>query len=178
MIAFLDFEASSLSKQSFPVEVGWIFEDGRTRSCLIRPAPDWTDWSTGAEAIHGISREQLEREGVPVEIVARTMLETLSTHELYATAPSWDGKWLSVLLRAGGLPRHALRLKKSDDAFLAAARQILGNGYPQQQLAQLVMDVIDRTEPPSPSHRALPDATLELVRLKLVRDMARERAGH
>jgi len=39
MIVFVDFEASSLSKQSFPIEVGWIFEDERSFSFLIRPAP-------------------------------------------------------------------------------------------------------------------------------------------
>ncbi|MFT3810039.1 MAG: hypothetical protein QM698_08990 [Micropepsaceae bacterium] len=28
MLAFLDFEASSLSDNSYPIEVAWIFEDG------------------------------------------------------------------------------------------------------------------------------------------------------
>ncbi|MEK1875915.1 MAG: transcriptional regulator, partial [Rhizobium altiplani] len=37
MIVFLDFEASSLSKHSYPVEIAWVFEDGRSRSFLIKP---------------------------------------------------------------------------------------------------------------------------------------------
>ena len=51
MIVFLDFEASSLSDDSYPIEVGWVFEDGRTEAHLIRPAPAWTDWDPAAEAI-------------------------------------------------------------------------------------------------------------------------------
>lgn len=50
MLVFLDFEASSLSKQSYPIEVAWVFEDGRSEEYLIRPAPIWTDWDSAAEA--------------------------------------------------------------------------------------------------------------------------------
>jgi hypothetical protein len=38
MRTFLDFEASSLSDESYPVEVAWVFEDGHAESHLIRPA--------------------------------------------------------------------------------------------------------------------------------------------
>jgi hypothetical protein len=176
MIVFVDFEASSLSKQSFPLEVGWVFEDERSFSCLIHPAPDWTDWSDKAEAIHRISKSELQREGISAEKVAQMMLDTLSGHDLFASAPSWDGKWLSVLLRAGGLPRHALRLRKSDEAFFEAARQILANTHTEEQIAKLVADVIARSEPSAPAHRALPDARLELRRLQMVRRTSAELA--
>jgi DNA polymerase III epsilon subunit-like protein len=168
MIVFIDFEASSLSKASYPVEVGWVFDDGQDSSCLIRPASDWTDWSSEAEAIHGISRKELQQDGKPVATVAQMMFDTLSGHELFASAPSWDGKWLSTLLRAGGLPRHALRLRKSDDAFFEAARKILDESYSDEQVAKLVADVVMESEPSMPAHRALPDARLELERLRLV----------
>ena len=39
MLVFLDFEASSLAKRGYPIEVAWVFEDGRAESHLIRPAP-------------------------------------------------------------------------------------------------------------------------------------------
>lgn len=123
MIAFIDFEASSLSKTSFPIEVAWVFEDGRSTSFLIRPNDDWNDWSVEAETIHGLSRELLRSDGVPVDHVARQMVDDLSGHDLFASAPSWDGKWLSVLMRGGGFPRHALRLRKSDQAFFEIGRQ-------------------------------------------------------
>ncbi len=176
MIVFLDFEASSLSKKSFPIEVAWVFQDGRSRSYLIRPAPDWTDWSAEAEEVHGISRDMLRAEGLPVAFVAEEMIRELTGHRLYASAPSWDGKWLSVLLRAAGLPRHALRLKRSDEAFLDAARRKMGERFSDKEISDLVLGVIGATGP-SPVHRALPDACLELDRLRLVSKAAAERAG-
>jgi hypothetical protein len=169
LIVFLDFEASSLSKKSVPVEVAWVFQNGNSRSYLIKPAPEWTDWSAEAEGIHGISRERLLAEGVPVEQVAKEMVDILSGHELYASAPSWDGKWLSVLLRSAGHPRHALRLVKSDEAFLSAAREGMEGKFPEAEISAFVETVIRQTEPASPAHRALPDAMLELQRWQMIR---------
>jgi hypothetical protein len=63
---FIDFEASSLSKRSYPGEIAWVFEDARSPSFCIKPAQGWTDWSTEAEALHGIFRQQLESYGVDV----------------------------------------------------------------------------------------------------------------
>lgn len=172
MIVFLDFEASSLSKKSVPVEVAWVFEDGSSRSFLIKPAPDWTDWSPDAEKIHRISRELLLAEGAPVEEVAKEMTDALSGHALYASAPSWDGKWLSVLLRSAGFPRHALRLAKSDEAFLAAAREAMGETVSEAEISAFVETIKRQTEPSPPAHRALPDAMLELQRWQIIRTQA------
>jgi hypothetical protein len=125
MLVFLDFEASSLARHSYPIEVAWVFEDGASEAHLIRPAPGWDDWDVAAEAIHRIPRATLLAEGMAHDAVARRMVEQLTGHDLTASAPSWDGKWLSVLLRAAGLPRHALRLRDTDEAQREAARQIL-----------------------------------------------------
>ena len=65
MIVFLDFEASSLARRGFPIEIAWVFETGEAESHLIRPAADWTEWSAEAESIHGIPRASLERDGRP-----------------------------------------------------------------------------------------------------------------
>ncbi len=100
MLVFLDFEASSLGKRSYPIEVGWVFEDGRSEAHLIRPAPEWTDWDAQAEAVQHIPRDLLLREGAPHDVVAQRMIEALEGHDLLASAPSWDGKWLSALLRS------------------------------------------------------------------------------
>lgn len=81
MLVFLDFEASSLAKRSFPIEVGWVFEDGTSAEHLIRPAPDWTDWDDKAAAIHGISRDDLAV-ATPHGEVARVMVEQLAAHDL------------------------------------------------------------------------------------------------
>ncbi len=169
MIAFLDFEASSLEKTSYPIEVAWVFETGLSRTALIRPLATWTDWSAKAEAMHGISRELLMSKGIPVGLIAEEMIETLSGHRLYASAPSWDGKWLSVLLRGAGLARHALRLRKSDEAFVEAARDGLGASCTDAQIVSLVENTLKTVRSPDRIHRAMPDAVLELERWRAVK---------
>ena len=176
MLVFLDFEASSLSKVSYPIEVGWIFEDGRTGEFLIRPAPQWTDWSEEAAGIHGIDREALTRDGVPLEDVAQTMLEVLSGHDLVASAPSWDGKWLSTLLRAAGQPRHALRLRATEEVLRECALALLAPHMSAEALSSAVDRVLAQSSRPQtekPAHRALADAIAERDRWLTVRQVAK-----
>lgn len=177
MLAFLDFEASSLSERSYPIEVAWVFEDGASRSFLIRPAPEWTDWGERAEQIHGIARATLLAEGVPHDEVARTMVAELTGHDLVATAPSWDGKWLSALLRAAGLPRRSLRLRDSDEALRECAVTILSPVLPPEDLAEAVANllaIVDiREADHAPTHRALADAQDMRDHWLAIRDAAR-----
>ena len=165
MRAFLDFEASSLSRHSYPIEVAWVFEDGQSESHLIRPAPDWTDWAVAAEAIHGISRATLEAEGKPVAEVGARMIEMLTGHQLFASAPSWDGKWLSVLLRGAGLPRHALRLSDSEVARAETAAELLAAKVPRElqagTVAEILRNVAESVARQPIAHRALADAEQE-----------------
>ena len=164
MKAFLDFEASSLEKGGFPVEVGWVLEDGAEEAHLIRPAPDWTVWSEEAEAIHRLSRARLEAEGEAPGAVATRMMEALAGHEILASAPSWDGQWLSRLLRAAGLPRHALRLGDTDAAEEAEADRILREaGLAAAKRAEQVRRIVAEARQADealgpPEHRALADA--------------------
>ncbi len=146
MFAFLDFEASSLAKFSYPIEVAWVFEDGTSEAHLIRPAPQWTDWDVEAEAVHHISRDILESTGTSHEVVARRMVDKLSGHDIFASAPSWDGKWLSALLRAAKLPRHALRLRDSEEARAEGARGVLASVVPVERLHIAIADVLTLAE--------------------------------
>lgn len=176
MRVFLDFEASSLGETSYPIEVAWVFEDGRSEVHLIRPAPGWDDWADDAEAIHHISRDTLYSSGTSHDEVARRMIEQLSGHDLLASAPSWDGKWLSVLLRGAGLPRHALRLRDSDDECRSAAEAILRPVVPIAQLKaaiQMAIAEVDRRPADwSPAHRAHADAIDERAHWLAVRSAA------
>lgn len=178
MRVFLDFEASALSEGSYPIEVGWVFEDGRSESHLIRPAPEWTVWDPEAEAIHGVSREQLLEEGADLADVAARMLDQLSGHALYVTAPSWDGQWLSLLLRAAGLPRHALRLKDSDEAHREAALNVLevlgAHDEPEALAERLIAQARTNVLPEQTAHRALADAEAERQVCLEVQRLARE----
>jgi len=166
-IVFLDFEASSLGKEGYPIEVAWVFASGEEESHLIRPAPSWIDWDAKAGRIHGISREQLRLEGASFEDVAQRMVSVLTGRKLYATAPSWDGKWLSKLLRAAGLPRHALRLEDTELAHRRIVRDVLRNAQVPLDMHRALMKellaqaqrVNDENGPAA--HRALADAQRE-----------------
>ena len=161
MKVFLDFEASSLSDRSYPIEVAWVWEDGSAEAHLIAPAPAWTDWDAAAEAIHGIPRATLVAEGEPHDRVARRLVEVLAGHDLFASAPSWDGKWLSALLRAAGLPRHALRLRDTDEALRETVADMLRGHLPPSRLDREVDDIAARAsiaKPAQPAHRAMADA--------------------
>lgn len=187
-IAFLDFEASSLGKYGYPIEVAWVFADGREESYLIRPAPSWTDWTAKAQAIHGISRDQLMKEGAPVEDVAGRMIAVLTGCELYATAPSWDGKWLSRLLRGAGLPRHALRLQDTEVIQKRTIREVLQAAHIPSDLCRKLRATIlaqaqrQDDEGGPPEHRALADARREQrlwldIRRRAEAAVARSRQG-
>ncbi len=143
MRVFLDFEASSLGKTGYPIEIGWVFEDGASEAHLIKPAPQWTDWDEEAEAVHGLSRSRLEAEGTSHEVVAHRMLDQLSSHALYASAPSGAGTWLSALLRAAGLPRHALRLKDSEEAQFETATEVLRPVIAGPEFGAVVASVLE-----------------------------------
>jgi len=181
MQVFIDFEASSLSKTSYPIEVGWVFVDGRSEGHLIRPAPGWDDWSVQAQAVHGIDRATLEQDGVPHDQVAKRMVEVLAEHDLFASAPSWDGKWLSVLLRAAGLPRHTLRLRDTEEAHRDAARSLLAPLVPTDALDGAVANAVSLAElrfrHGPVRHRAVEDAEQERQRWIAVRDVAADLAG-
>jgi hypothetical protein len=177
MLVFLDFEASSLSKQSYPIEVAWVFEDGRSEAHLIRPAESWTDWDPRSEAIHHIDRDQLLRDGTNHAEVARRMIEQLDGHDLLASAPSWDGKWLSTLLRGAALPRHRLRLRASSDARRECARAILADrlsGAPLKAAIDRIVAGATLTPFGERAHRALADAEDERRLWLQVRGAAKE----
>lgn len=181
-MVFLDFEASSLGRKGFPIEVAWVFETGEEEAHLIRPAADWTEWAPSAEAVHRIPRDLLDREGTPAAEVARRALEALSGHRLYASAPSWDGQWLSRLLRAGGLPRHALRLRDTEEARAEAVAAALGAaGVPAEERPRLADAVLAeaqrRAKGAEPAHRALDDAKRERALWHDARRLAEEAAA-
>ena len=91
-ILFVDFEASSVERGSFPIEIGWCGVNGEGEAHLIRPVPDWTAWSDVSEKIHGITREQLHAEGKPVREVARRAAVAFSprTAMVLSDAPAFD----------------------------------------------------------------------------------------
>ena len=101
-ILTIDFEASCLPRhgRSFPIEVG-VAGGGLSRSWLIRPAACWAgwDWTQEAEALHGISRARIERDGLPAAQVLAELVATVAGRRVIADSPL-DQYWLDRLAAA------------------------------------------------------------------------------
>lgn len=99
-IAFLDFEASGLQSDSYPIEVGFALSTGEpAQALLIRPAAHWTGWDPQAQALHGISRSMLFAHGHAVDDVAIWLRRHLNGLDLYVGADE-DLGWFNRLLDA------------------------------------------------------------------------------
>lgn len=174
--AFLDLERSSLGRHSFPVEVAWVFEDGAEEGHLIRPAVRWKEWEPPARSLHRIPLDLLESDGLPVETVARRLVDSLSGHEVYADAPSWDGDWVGMLLRSAGLPGGALQLVDIDAGLEELARAILAPSLPSSDIPRatrrILADASARFAGRPRAQRALGDARLSRERWLAVSGLA------
>lgn len=102
----IDVEASGFGRGSYPIEVGLAFPDQTTEAMLILPAPDWTHWDEEAEAVHGISREQLLREGRPIVEVAALLNARLAGNRVFSDAWSFDTSWVGRLFDTAGFSQH------------------------------------------------------------------------
>ncbi|OFX04867.1 MAG: hypothetical protein A3E78_05580 [Alphaproteobacteria bacterium RIFCSPHIGHO2_12_FULL_63_12] len=111
-LAFIDFEASGLGAKTWPIEVGWAFEDGVGESFLISPAPEWSmdEWDPRAERLHGISPKMLSDLGVNASLACDRLTKALNGFEVYSDAPDWDGFWLMRLFDVAGR-KSAIRLR-------------------------------------------------------------------
>ena len=107
--AFIDLEATGLSADSWPIEIGWAFQDGDAAATLIKPDDAWPEkaWSADAEALHGIGLDLLNAEGRACADVCDMANDALAGRDVYSDAPDWDGFWLMRLFKAG----------RSEDAF-------------------------------------------------------------
>lgn len=98
---FIDFEASGLGNATYPIEVAWSLPDGTVREFLIRRKTEWTYWQPEAEAVHGISREELQAKGRPADEICELLVRDLDGKEVYADGGLCDELWLKQLLAAG-----------------------------------------------------------------------------
>jgi hypothetical protein len=190
VIYFVDFEASSLSKGSFPVEIAWVDQLGHGESYLIRPPEEWLgdgrNWSFQSERIHGISLPELLTDGYPLSKVAQRAHAVLSpvTSVVVSDAPPFDGYWLEMLLKAGGIDQTPVLLHVHDlyRREFAGIQDTLppGNEAARNHLAAWAVEVVREAQETatrrSPTlHRALPDAErLRLTWLTVKKAVAKE----
>ncbi len=173
MIYFLDIEASSLSKGSFPVEIGWTDEFGHGENYLIRPPEEWLgggrNWSFQSEKVHGISLPELLTDGHPLSKVAHRAHNVLSSSDalVVSDASEFDAYWLAMLLKAAGIDEtpallHVHDLYRREFAGIQgtlppdneAARNHLGIWA--VEVVRKAQEAATRRSPTA--HRALPDA--------------------
>lgn len=112
----LDIEASGFGRASYPIEVGYVLADGRTRCTLVRPPAHWTHWDAHAEQVHGIRRDLLLHHGRTPADVAHMLNQDLGGQTVYCDGWAHDYPWLAALYEEAGLA----------PAFkLASVRQLL-----------------------------------------------------
>jgi hypothetical protein len=118
----IDIEASGLGRHSYPIEVGYVSENGQAWCTLIRPAQDWVHWDPDAERLHGITRRALLQHGRPVREVAQRLNDDLGGGTAYCDGWAHDFAWLGALYEAADMtPRFHLESvnKLLDDGQLA-----------------------------------------------------------
>jgi len=98
---FIDFEASGIAPDSYPIEVAVVSSD-TTFSSLIKPARYWTHWSFDAQDMHGLCQDQLREQGDTPNAVAKRMNQLFSRQVLCSDSPQ-DSFWLDVLYEAADL---------------------------------------------------------------------------
>lgn len=175
-LVLLDFEASSLSADSYPIEVGWCSRDlARGWSCLIRPVYGWDDWSSESQRIHGLPRWKIEGSGLDPREVLDRLDADLAGCEVLSDNPWHETLWLERLAKAAGRqPAFEIpRQKSSVDAFLRARAQaataVIGEDC--TLLAGAMAGDIGLVP-----HRALDDAMRVALRFAVV-DMLAETEG-
>lgn len=167
-LVFLDFEASSLAPDSWPVEIGlsWLTDTGEIESHaqLIRRHPNWSmeAWSPQSEGLHGISYQVLETEGVEAANAAEWFLSNTRGRRIGSDAPEFEMKWLRRLLEtsfdASAVDREIARVQD----FYALIEPMLS-----EQSLDTFFERLARLPAP---HRAGPDSSRYAKALKAAFD--------
>lgn len=108
-LAVIDFEASSLDLEGYPIEVGlavWAAPETPifAASTLIRPDEAWTrhgHWSPASAKLHGIRGRDLRALGHQPVHVAAALNEALGANVAWCDGGAYDAQWARALFRTG-----------------------------------------------------------------------------
>jgi hypothetical protein len=104
MTCFIDFETSSQSAGSWPIEVGLAtIVDNETRvwGSLIRPSVQWdtNDWNSVFQKSHGIEFEELQKAPVPADVGDQLLMRTeLYDYTVCVRQPETASRLVKLLL--------------------------------------------------------------------------------
>lgn len=109
----IDFEASGLTKTSYPIEVAWGSSGKAVTSFLLNPdkMAGWTEWSLKSFEFHGILRNELIENGKDPRQVAEQMITELAGKDVYSDEPRFDSMWKDRLLMDSGFDPDVIRIK-------------------------------------------------------------------
>jgi len=99
----IDIEASGFGKDSYPIEVGYVREDGLAWCTLVLPEAGWTHWDAQAAGVHQIERTNLLRRGRAAREVAQRLNHDLGARTVYCDGWAHDYPWLAALFEEAGL---------------------------------------------------------------------------
>lgn len=106
MTITLDIEASSLSPDSYPIQVGYTIKNGNSlqvKEQLIKPLAEWTDWDEEAELyVHNISRIDIEN-GLDIHCVCKQLNKDLCGETVIVDSLNYDEFWLGKLFDAANM---------------------------------------------------------------------------
>jgi hypothetical protein len=99
-VIWISIEVSAISKNSFPIEIGWYSKTSEG-SMLIKPSEDWLsdgNWSNYAEKhCHGISKQLLSKKGVDIKTAAIKLNEIFQNNVVVSDSVQCEAKWLTKL---------------------------------------------------------------------------------
>jgi hypothetical protein len=108
----IDFEASSLEHDGYPIEVGLACWPARDEpilgwSTLIRPAWDWSlngHWSAASARVHRIRGRDLLEQGQDPALVAAALNEAIESGGVaWCDGGPYDAHWTRALFKAAGI---------------------------------------------------------------------------
>jgi len=150
-LVVIDFEATALTLESYPIEVGLATSEApeariEVWSTLIAPDASWqlsAQWDPDAERIHGISRWQLRAGAAATAIMDR--LNALAGHAstVWCDGGQYDAHWLATLSVVANI----------EPKFFLRDLRVIFDADPDFE--QRYRDILDRSKAP---HRAGLDA--------------------
>ncbi len=110
-LAVLDFEASALDHDSFPIEVGLAVAKPATASVtvwstLIKPTAQWAErgrWSRASEKVHGLSVAELGSGSSVREVAEELDARCAGFENVWCDGGDYDQYWLDRLYGAARL---------------------------------------------------------------------------
>lgn len=110
-LVVIDFEATALTLESYPIEVGIARVEDEdcpivSWSVLIAPAPTWdlqSQWDPDAQRVHGITPWQLREGADPAHVMHELNRRARDAGAVWSDGGYYDAYWLRTLAAAAGV---------------------------------------------------------------------------